>query len=140
MDAETVSAKFDEQLQGAKASAMAPVFAWEFSLEGLVLYVKLRPRRRSELTYLLRVGFDDFPRRPPSFTFVNQVSKHPDDAAWPPGVRHGAQPPGICTPGTREFHENYHGGDGQYPWDSARYPLLVPLHEIHRMMERGIGA
>jgi hypothetical protein len=140
MDVETVSAKFGQQLQAAKASAMAPVFGWEFSLETVVLYVTLRPRRRPELAYLLRVGFDDFPRRAPSFVFVNQTSKQPDDAAWPPSVRHGAQPPGICTPGTREFHENYHAGDAQYPWDPARYPLLVPLHEIHRMMERGIGA
>ena len=140
MDAETVTAKFTEQLQAAKASAMARAFGWEFSLDTLVLYVALRPRRRPKLAYLLRVGFDDFPRRAPSFVFVNTTLRQPDDAAWPLGVRHGAQPPGICTPGTREFHEHYHAGDAHYPWDPARYPLLVPLHEIHRMMERGIGA
>jgi hypothetical protein len=139
VDGETVTAKFLEQLEAAKTSAMARVFGWEFGLDALVFYVTLRPRRRPEVAYLLRVAFDDFPRRAPSFIFVNPHSRQPDDTAWPPGVRHGAHPPGICTPGTREFHESYHAGDAQYPWDPARFPLLVPLHEIHRMMERGIG-
>lgn len=139
MDAETITGKFLAELRAVQASAMARVFGWEFSVDGLILYVTLRPRRRPEVTYLLRAGFDDFPRRAPSFAFIDPKSKQLDDAAWPPGVRHGAQPPGICTPGTREFHENYHAGDAQYSWDDARFPLLMSLHEIHRMMERGVG-
>lgn len=140
MDAETVTAKFAQQLEAAQASAMASVFGWEFTLESLVVYVTLRPRRRPELIYFLRVGFDDFPRRAPSYVFVDRSSRQADDAAWPAGVRHGAAPPGICTPGTREFHEHYHVGDGQYPWDPRGYPLLSTLYEIHRMAERGIAA
>lgn len=139
MDLETVQAKLHEQVDEVRRSAMARVCGWEFEIEGLTVYVTLQPRHRQDLVYLLRVAFDEFPRRAPSYIFVDRVAKQPNDAAWPPNVRHDGPPPGICTPGTREFHEHLHRGDSQYVWDPERYPLLVTLAEIHRMMERGIG-
>jgi hypothetical protein len=139
MDDETVKTKFGEQLEAARASAMSRVFRWEFELDGLILYVTLRPRRRPELAYLLRVIFDEFPRRAPSYVFVNKATRELDDGSWPAGVRHSSSPPGICTPGTRECHEHYHAGDGGHPWDATKRTLLSTLQEIHRMMERGIG-
>ena len=82
--------------------------------------------------------FDDFSRRPPSYIFVHVRTREMNDAAWPPGVRHSQPPPGICTPGTRECHENYHLNDAKYRWDPKENAVLVTLAEIHRMMERGI--
>jgi len=140
MDAETVTAKMKEQVEAARASALAQAFGWRFETDGMTVHVVLAPRRRSELVYLLRVTFDDFPRRAPSYVFVDRLTGQETNEAWPPGVRHDGPPPGVCTPGTREFHEHLHRGDAQYPWDPIKYTFLSTLAEIHRLMERGLGA
>lgn len=138
MDVETARAKMLAQVDTACRSGLSRVFGWGFEVDGLTLYITLAPRRCPEMVYLLRVMFDDFPLRPPSYVFVDRLTKQMTDGAWPPGVRHGGPPPGICTPGTREFHEHLHRGDRQYEWNPERYPFLSTLAEIHRMMERGI--
>jgi hypothetical protein len=139
MDVDTVRAKMMAQVASARESAMAAVFAWTFEIEDLILYVTMRHRRKPDSIYLLRVAFDDFPRRAPSYIFVDRHSKDKTSEAWPPKVKQSNNPAGICTPGTREFHENYHRNDAAYPWDSERYTVLSTLCEIHRLMERGIG-
>lgn len=139
MDIETVRAKMLAQVEPARRAGLAQAFGWGFEVDGLTAYVSLAPRRRPEKVYLLQVAFDEFPLRPPSCVFVDRVTKEMTDGAWPPGVRHGGPPPGICTPGTREFHEHLHRGDRQYEWNPERYPFLSTLAEIHRMMELGIG-
>lgn len=139
MDIETIRAKMAAQVSQASQSAMASVFGWVFEGQDLVVYATLRHRRRPESTYLLRVVFDEFPRRAPSYVFVDHETKQMTSGAWPPNVRHGAEPLGICTPGTREFHEHWHRGDAQHPWDPERYTFLATLQGIHRLMERGVG-
>lgn len=139
MDAETSRAKMAAQLQAIQHSAMAKSFNWMFEVQDLIIYIELRHRRRSKHTYLLRATFDDFPRRAPSYIFVDRETKNLADGAWPPNVRHGAAPPGICTPGTREFHEHWHSGDAQYPWNAEVYTFLDTLQRIHLLMEHGIG-
>ena len=128
-----------EQVGQAHKSAMARELGWVFEVADLHLYVTLRPRKRQDATYLLRAAFDDFPRKAPSYVFVDLGTKEMTDAAWPPNVRHGAQPPGICTPGTREFHENFHANDKGYPWDPERFTVLDTVYRIHQLMERGVG-
>jgi hypothetical protein len=139
MDLDTVRAKMMAQVNRAANSAMARAFGWSFEIEDLALYALLRHRRRSEHTYLLRVSFEEFPRRAPSYVFVDRQNKEVTDAAWPPGVKHGDPLPGICTPGTRECHEKYHANDAQYAWDAERYTFLDTLLRIHNLMERGLG-
>jgi hypothetical protein len=140
VDLETVQAKMAAHVDAAGASALARAFGWTFEVDGLVVYVVLTPRRRPANIYLLRATFDDFPRRAPSYVFVDRATRQETESAWPPGVRHGGPPSGICTPGTREFHEHLHRGDSQYPWDPDRYTFLATLTEIHRMTERALGA
>ena len=139
MDAETTEAKMMEQVGRAQQSAMARELGWGCEVAGLNPYVTLRPRKRSDATFLLRVAFDDFPRKAPSYVFVDIGTKETTEAAWPPNVRHGAQPPGICTPGTREFHENFHANDQGYPWDPDRFTVLDTVARIHQLMEHGVG-
>lgn len=139
MDAETVRAKMSAQLDGARQSAMARALGWDFEVADLTVYVMMRHRRQPDRVFLLRVTFEDFPRRAPSYVFVHPETRALRDDAWPPNVKHGDVLPGICTPGTREFHEKYHLNDGQYPWDAERWTLLDTLQRIHSMMERGIG-
>ncbi len=127
------------QVQAAVNSAMAKAYGWQIECQELTAYVYLRPRRRPELCFLLRVAFDDFPRHAPSYVFVDSKTKELSDAAWPPNVKHGQPPPGICTPGTREFHEHWHKDDAQGRWDSERYSFLDTLQRIQRLVEDGIG-
>lgn len=140
MDAETIHSLMTEQLDQVRGSALWRACGWEFEQANLAVYVRMRPRIAREPEFLLWASFDDFPRRAPSCVFVDGQTRQPNDEAWPPDVRHGSQPPGICTPGTREFHEHYHANDKQHPWDSDRYPFLKTLMEIHRLMERGLRA
>lgn len=140
MDIETVRAKMLDQVERAQSSAMLREYRWQFELEDLTAYVTMPHRRRSEQLYLLRIQFDDFPRRAPSYVFVDRESKESVAGAWPPNVRHNNREPGaICTPGTREFHEKLHVNDAQHPWDPERYPVLDTVQRIHKMMEKGIG-
>ncbi len=128
-----------EQVEWARQSGVARAFGWVFEVDDITVHVTMRHRRRPEPVFLLRVVFEDFPRRAPSYVFVDRETKRPTDAAWPPNVKHGDPLPGICTPGTREFHEKYHLNDSQYPWDSKRFTFLATLQMIHSMMEHGIG-
>ena len=138
MDQQTVEAKMAAQVDQAHRSAMTRVFAWEFETVGLVVYVIMRPRKQPNRSHLLRVSFDDFPRRAPSYVFVHPTSRELTDDAWPPNVKHSDPLPGICTPGTREFHEKYHAGDAQYPWSEERYSFLDTLQRIHALVEHGL--
>lgn len=138
MDQQTIEAKMATQLQEAQRSAMTKVFAWEYEVSGLVTYIRMRPRKHLDRSYLLRVSFDDYPQRAPSYVFVDATSRQLSDGAWPPGVKHSDPLPGICTPGTREFHEKYHAGDAQYPWSEQRYSFLDTLQRIHALIEHGL--
>ena len=138
MDAVTVKELMTEQLDRVRKSALHAVFGWEIEEKDLCAYITLRPRHCRDKVFLLRMLFDDFPRRAPSYVFVDAKTREMKDEAWPPGVRHTAAPPGICTLGTRECHENYHLNDAQYPWEPNPNAVLATLAEIHRMMERGI--
>lgn len=137
MDVETARAKMQAQVAQAMRSGMAVAYGWEFEIENLTVYVAMKHRRRTCNPYVLRVAFDDFPRRAPSYAFVDPTTKQMSDGASPPSVMHS--PGRICTPGTREFHEELHQADAQYRWDPERYPFLSTLQMIHQMMEQGTG-
>jgi hypothetical protein len=138
MDLVTIKELMAEQLDTVRKSALAAVFGWGLEERDLCAYVILRPRHCRDRSFLLRMLFDDFPRRPPSYVFVDTETREMKDGAWPPGVRHSQPPPGICTLGTRECHENYHQNDPQYRWDARPNAVLATLTEIHRMLEQGI--
>jgi hypothetical protein len=140
MEIEAVRAKMTAQLDMARGSALTRAHGWVFEVDDLIVYVTLQHRRRPEHVYLLRVLFDDFPRRAPSYVFVDKKTKQLNDQAWPPNVKHGDnQLPGICTPGTREFHEKWHLNDAGYPWNPDVFTFLDTLQRIQSMMEHGIG-
>lgn len=132
MDLETTRAKMLSQGGEARASAMARSLHWEFEVAGLAVYVTLRRRTEPGRAYVLRAHFDDFPRRAPSYVFVDPATRQDIESAWPPGVAHSRSK--ICTPGTREFHEDLHQNDAQHAWDPAKYTLLNTVRMIHRLM------
>ena len=102
-------------------------------MRAATVYVALSRRKDPNRAYLLRVLFDDFPKRAPSYVFVDPETKQDVPDAWPPGVMHS--PSKICTPGTREFHEDLHKNDASHRWDPDRCTFLSTLRMIHRLME-----
>lgn len=140
MDAETVLAKMLRQVEAAQQSAMVVEYGWVFEVnfERFRVYTTMRDRRRPGRSFLLRTAFDDFHARAPSYVFVGLETKEIAPGAWPPNVKHGDEAlPGICTPGTREFHEKWHLNDAQWPWNPAQFTFLDTLQRIHQLMERG---
>lgn len=134
MDQETTAAKMAAQLARLRASAMTRAFAWKVESEGLTARVGLPRNAEPNRIYVLRIQFDEYDRRAPIYTFVN-----PQTYAWstecvPPNVEHS--PGKICTPGTREFHEDLHKNDAQHAWDPVKYPVIDTVRMIHRMMNQ----
>ena len=140
MDLETTQALVAEEVERVRASGLSRAFDWEIDVSDLAVYVRMRPRKSKGKSFLMRALFDDFPRHAPSCVFVSVETRNIEENAWPPGVRHGGSPAGICTPGTREFHDHYHANDGKYEWDSGTYPLLSTLAEIHRLIDQGTAS
>lgn len=136
MDPETSKQLMCEQIDMVRGSALCRSFGWVVDADGLDAYITLSPRRRHSESFLLRVNFLDFSRYAPSYVFVDRETRQSTDSAWPPGVRHGASPAGICTLGTRECHEHYHKNDRQYEWRPDERSVLRTLAEIHRLMDR----
>ena len=138
MDTETSQQAIAPQVVAVVHSRMAEAYGWILCRMPLEILIAMRRRRRAEPAYLLRVGFDEFPRRAPSFVFVVTESQVVVPGNWPPNVKHGDanELPGICTPGTREFHEKYHLNDSQYPWSPSKYPLIDTLQRIQTMIDR----
>jgi hypothetical protein len=139
MDAEIVRAKMAEYIARARGTALARACGWTFEIEDRRAFVTLQHRRRHDSAYLLGITFEEFPRRAPSYVFVDRTTREITAAAWPPNVKYDGNPPGICAPGTREFHEHYHRNDAQYAWDPNRYTFAETLLNIQKLMERGIG-
>ena len=121
------------QIEQARVSAMARGSAWDFEINELTAFVSMHREKGADTRYLLRIRFDDFDRRAPSYVFVNAETREPDAAAWPPNVMHSEWK--ICTPGTREFHEEIHQNDAQYVWDSNKYTVIATLRMIQRLMD-----
>ena len=135
MDHATVRAKMMRQVDAATTSALARAMEWEFEVDDLLVFIKMRPRKSTISPYLLKVSFEDFPRRAPSYVFVAAETRQIDSSGWPPGVKHRDTLPGICTPGTRECHEKWHKNDKKYPWNPDIYSFLDTLCRIQAMME-----
>ncbi len=136
MDQATVQANVRQQVEAIQNSALCTAFSWRVEVGDLVLFVLMLRRGVASDSYLLRVGLDDYPRRAPSFVFVDKASKTPANQSWPPGVKHNHDRPGICIPGTRECHEIYHANEARYQWDAAQTPVLDTLARIQRLMDR----
>jgi len=137
MDAETIHAKMHAQLDQARLSGIAKACGWEFEVQELTAYVTLAPRRQRDRRFVLRLTFEEFPARAPSYMFVDRQTRQPTSEASPSGVTHPEG--GICTPGTREFHERFHRNEAQHPWDAEKYTVLDTLHRIQQLMEKGLG-
>lgn len=134
MDLETTIEKMLAQIDTLQTSAMTREFGWKVAIGPPTVFISLSGFAEPERIYLLRIEFDDYDRRAPSYTFVDPVSRVWSGACRPSGVEHSDGK--ICTPGTREFHEDLHKNDAQYLWDPQKYTVLGTVRMIHRMMNQ----
>jgi len=68
----------------ARQGGFARRYGWDFEINELVAYVGMRRKADPNKTYLLRLTFDDFPKRAPSYQFVDLETKERKLEAWPP--------------------------------------------------------
>lgn len=138
MDPQTVREKFQSEIDVIKNSAICKAFSWEIQveLEKFLTYVEMCSRKAKEKKFLLRIIFDDYPQRAPSYVFVDINTKEEKAEVWPPNLRHPGPPPGICTLGTREFYENLHKNEQAYQWDSNKFKIISTLQNIQILIDR----
>lgn len=139
MDPEISKAKLRKEVEALLAlQATVSHHRWEIVIDGLIVYVTIYPRNMPKKKYLARFIYDDFPQRAPAFTFVDPETRREGKEFWP---KHGAfnnalnrQPPQLCIPGVREFHEILHR---EHPWSPECYPLVKVLESIQAELTKG---
>lgn len=138
MDPQTVRESFQKEIDSIRSSSLCKAFKWEFeiNIEEYLAYLIMMPRKAEDRRYLLRIKFDDYPQRAPSYIFVDNNTKEERVDVWPPGIRHSGPPPGICTPGTREFHEHLHKNDARHQWDADKYKISNTLMQIQLLIDK----
>jgi hypothetical protein len=134
MDVEASVAKMCAQIDALRSSAMSREAGWTIEIPPPTVYLGLKRNAEPDRVYLLRIQFDDFDRRAPSYTFVDPMTKVRTPNSCPPNVEHSEGR--ICTTGTRECHEQLHQNDTQYAWDAKKYSVLDTVRTIHRMMNQ----
>lgn len=138
MDLQTVKEKFKYEVDSIKNSTICKILGWEIEicLDEFLVYVSMSPRKSKDKKYLLRINFDDYPQQAPSYVFVDRDTRQEKQEVWPQGIRHQGPPPGICTPGTREFHKHLHANEPAYQWDASKYKVVNTLMQIQILMDR----
>lgn len=140
MDDEISKAKMRQQVDSVRSVEQIVAYhGWEFSEEGLQLFVALKPRAKPDLRFIARLSYDGFPQRAPSLTFVNPETKEPGTDFWPrqapaftKAVRR--QPPQLCIEGLREFHEQLHQ---ERPWNPEIHTLGRLLESMQAEINKG---
>lgn len=136
MDEETIRAKMMEEVVRVQDSAMTEAFNWITEVDGLNVYTTIQHRQKSEIKFLLKTNFEEFPRLAPSYLFVDISTKELTDDAWPRSIKWtNNKDIGICIQGTREFYEIIHPNDARYPWDPEKFTFLGTLQQIHLLVE-----
>jgi len=138
MDPVTVKERFQKELDCIRKGMLCKTYKWNFeaNIDEYLVYVNITSRKAQDKEYLLRIKFDDYPQRAPSYIFVDKTTKEEKNDAWPPRIRHPGPPPGICTPGTREFHENLHKKDARYQWDAEKYNIGNTLMQLQLLVDK----
>lgn len=115
---------------------------WMISVEGFDIYVYMHPNRHPEKIFLARLRCDDYPRRAPSFQFLDISTRQEGAQHWPQGtpfqaaIGRNQSSPQLCIPGIREFHEGCHATDSSRPWLPEKYPFTKILQDVQVELDR----
>jgi hypothetical protein len=103
------------QEQVDRLRALAPLLSiTSIEVDGYDVFVTFKTvTRGQELAVRLRCD-NGYPIVPPSVSFVNPVDKRDGQVSfWPSdgeqAIKRGNNPPFICLPGIREYHERHQG-------------------------------
>jgi hypothetical protein len=113
---------------------------WAIEVEGFDIYISMYPKRHPEKKFLARLRCDEYPKRAPSFQFLDPATKHEGTQYWPEGdpfrAAIGRPTPQLCIPGIREFHEGCHANDSSKPWSPEKYSFAKILEDVQAELDR----
>jgi hypothetical protein len=143
VDPELSKHYFEEQVSRLQSiKGMIEHYGWTISIEGFDIYVIMHPKRHPGKTFLARLRCDEYPKRAPSFQFLDASTKQEGAPYWPQGGAFQAAAsrsqslPQLCIPGIREFHEGCHAADSSRPWLPEKYSFATTLQCVQVELDK----
>lgn len=139
MESEVISHKIQEQLDYLQAHNNLFIYhGWQVTPGGLYVYVLMYPKKSPNLKFMARFYYEGYPQRAPAFTFIDPQTRQEGKQFWPQQgsafqAALGRNPPQLCIPGIREFHEILHTN---YTWNVNKYLLCKVLEDIQVEMDK----
>lgn len=143
MDPELSKHYFDEQVSRVQSlKGIIEHYGWTISVEGFDVYVTMHPRKYPEKRFLARLRCNEYPKRAPSFQFVDPATRQEGAQYWPSvgpfqaAISRSQSQPQLCIPGIREFHEGCHATDSSRPWLPEKYSLAKILQDVQVELDK----
>jgi len=143
VDPELSKYYFDEQISKLLSlQGIIEHYGWRISIEGVDIYVTMHPKQHPEKDFLVRLRCDEYPKRAPSFQFVDPTTRQEGAQYWPQGspfqaaISRSQSSPQLCVPGIREFHEGCHSTDSSRPWLPEKYSFAKILQDVQVELDK----
>jgi len=143
MDPELSKHYFDEQVSKLlSVQGMIEHHGWKISIDSFDIYVAMHPKRHLERNFLARLRCDEYPKRAPSFQFIDPSTRQEGPQYWPQGspfqaaINRSQISPQLCIPGIREFHEGCHSTDSSRPWLPEKYSFAIILEAVQVELDK----
>ena len=143
MDPELSKHYFDEQVSKLQSlKGIIEHHGWTINVEGSNVYATMHPKKHPEKTFLARLRCDEYPKRAPSFQFVDPVTRQEGAQHWPSfgpfqaAIGRSQSQPQLCIPGIREFHEGCHAADSSRPWSPEKYSFAAILQAVQAELDK----
>jgi len=143
VDPELSKHYFDQEVSRLQSlKGLIEHHGWVIEVEGFDIYIFMYPKRYAEKKFLARLRCNEYPKRAPSFQFVNPSTKQEGAPYWPQGdtfsaaIGRSQSLPQLCIPGIREFHEGCHGSDSSKPWSPEKYSFAKILEDVQAELDR----
>jgi len=143
LDPELSGHFFQEQVAKLQSlTELSEHHGWVTNIEGFDVFVTMHPKKHPEKTFLARVRCTEYPKKAPSFQFVDPNTKQEGAQYWPnagpfqAAISRSQSQPQLCIPGIREFHEGCHASDSSRPWSYEKYPIVEILEAVQAELDK----
>jgi len=143
LDTELSKYYFSEQVSKLQSlKGVKEHHGWRTDIKGFDIFVTMHPKKHPEKSFLARLRCEEYPKRAPSFQFVDPVTKQEGSQYWPnigpfqAAISRSQSNPQLCILGIREFHEGCHASDSSHPWSYEKYPLAIILEAVQAELNK----